>query len=46
MSVQTDKGRLETREIIRLKYTEEGWFFRIQKPMVETRDEDQYTMKN
>lgn len=46
MSVQIGRERQETANIIKLKYTEEGWFSRIQQPMVETRAEDQYTMKN
>jgi len=40
------RERLETPNIIKLKYTEEGWFSRIQQPVAETRAKDQYTMKN
>lgn len=46
MSDQIGRERLETTNIIKLKYTEEGWFSRIQQPILETRAEDQYTMKN
>lgn len=46
MSVPTGTERLETTNTIKLKYTEKGWLSRIQQPMVETRAEDQYTVKN